>query len=36
MRLQSVRFNSEGEARASYFQRLTDLDAKGYLDAIAE
>ena len=36
MRLQSLRYNSEVEARSSYFQRLADLDAKGYLDAIAE
>ena len=36
MRLQSVRFNSEGETRSSYFQRLADLDAKGFLDAIAD
>jgi hypothetical protein len=36
MRLQTMRFNSEGDARAAYFAKLADLDAKGYLDAIAE
>jgi hypothetical protein len=36
MRLQTMRFNSEGDARQAYFAKLADLDAKGYLDAIAE
>ncbi|QEL13294.1 SWIM zinc finger family protein [Limnoglobus roseus] len=36
MRLQSLKFNSEAEARKAYFERLTELDAKGYLDAVAE
>lgn len=36
MRLQTMRFNSEGDARRAYFAKLADLDAKGYLDAIAE
>jgi predicted DNA-binding WGR domain protein len=36
MRLQSLKFNTEAEARAAYFERLTELDAKGYLDAVAE
>jgi hypothetical protein len=36
MRLQTMRFNAEADARAAYFARLADLDAKGYLDAIAE
>ena len=34
MRLQTLRFG-EDDARA-YFAKLADLDAKGYLDAIAE
>ncbi len=36
MRLQTMRFNSETDARHAYFAKLADLDAKGYLDAIAE
>ncbi len=36
MRLQTLRFNSEADARQAYFAKLADLDAKGYLDAIAE
>ena len=36
MRLQTMRFNSETDARRAYFAKLADLDAKGYLDAIAE
>lgn len=36
MRLQTMRFNSETDARQAYFAKLADLDAKGYLDAIAE
>ena len=36
MRLQTMRFNSEADARQAYFAKLADLDAKGYLDAIAE
>ena len=36
MRLQTMRFNTEHDARAAYFAKLADLDAKGYLDAIAE
>lgn len=36
MRLQALTFNSEADARKAYFARLTDLDAKGYLDAVAE
>ena len=36
MRLQTLRFNSDADARRAYFAKLADLDAKGYLDAIAE
>jgi hypothetical protein len=36
MRLQTLRFNTEDDARRAYFAKLADLDAKGYLDAIAE
>jgi hypothetical protein len=36
MRLQTMRFNSDADARQAYFAKLADLDAKGYLDAIAE
>jgi hypothetical protein len=36
MRLQTLRFNTEADARAAYFGKLADLDAKGYLDAVAE
>jgi hypothetical protein len=36
MRLQTLRFNTEADARLAYFARLADLDAKGYLDAVAE
>jgi hypothetical protein len=36
MRLQTMRFNSDNDARQAYFAKLADLDAKGYLDAIAE
>jgi predicted DNA-binding WGR domain protein len=36
MRLQTLRFNAEAAARAAYFTKLAELDAKGYLDAIAE
>jgi hypothetical protein len=36
MRLQTMRFNTENDARQAYFAKLADLDAKGYLDAIAE
>lgn len=36
MRLQTMRFNTETDARQAYFARLADLDAKGYLDAITE
>jgi hypothetical protein len=36
MRLQTMRFNAEADARAAYFAKLADLDTKGYLDAIAE
>jgi hypothetical protein len=36
MRLQTMRFNTEADARRAYFARLADLDARGYLDAIAE
>jgi predicted DNA-binding WGR domain protein len=36
MRLQTLKFNTEDEARRTYFARLADLDAKGYLDAIPE
>lgn len=36
MRVQSLRFNSEADARSAYFARLVDLGSKGYLDAIAE
>jgi predicted DNA-binding WGR domain protein len=36
MRLQTYKFNSEADARQSYFTRLADLDRQGYLDAIPE
>ena len=36
MRLQTLRFNTEDDARAAYFAQLDELDAKGYLDAIGE
>ncbi len=36
MRLQTLKFNTEADARRTYFARLADLDAKGYLDAIPE
>ena len=36
MRLQTMRFNADADARAAYFAKLAELDAKGYLDAIAE
>jgi hypothetical protein len=36
MRLQTMRFNADTDARAAYFAKLAELDAKGYLDAIAE
>ena len=34
--LQTMRFNADADARAAYFAKLAELDAKGYLDAIAE
>ncbi|MFO0822136.1 MAG: hypothetical protein U0792_03285 [Gemmataceae bacterium] len=36
MRLQTLKFNHENDARSAYFTKLAELDAKGYLDAIAE
>ncbi len=36
MRVQALRFNTEADARSAYFTRLAELDARGYLDAIAE
>src|SRR5262245_58756734 len=36
MRLQTLRFNTDAAARQAYFAKLAELDAKGYLDAIAE
>ena len=36
MRLQTLRFNTDADARAAYFTKLAELDARGYLDAIAE
>jgi hypothetical protein len=36
MRVQALRFNTEADARGAYFARLAELDAKGYLDAVAE
>jgi predicted DNA-binding WGR domain protein len=36
MRLQTLKFNSEADARTTYFTRLAELDAQGYLDAIPE
>ena len=35
MRMQTLQFNSINEARGAYFERLADLDARGYLDATA-
>jgi hypothetical protein len=31
-----MKFNTEAAARQAYFAKLNELDAKGYLDAIAE
>ena len=36
MRLQTLRFNMRTPDAQAYFAKLADLDAKGYLDAIAE
>src|SRR5262249_4880852 len=36
MRLQLLKFNTLDEARAAYFARIGDLDARGYLDATTE
>ena len=36
MRVQTLKFNTEAEARRDYFARLAELDRKGYLDAVAE
>ena len=36
LRLQTLKFNTEADARRTYFARLADLDARGYLDAVAE
>jgi predicted DNA-binding WGR domain protein len=35
MRKQLLKFNSVDEARAAYFARIEELDARGYLDATA-
>lgn len=35
MRVQALRFNTEADARSAYFARLAEMDAKGYLDAVA-
>ncbi|MGF1581400.1 MAG: SWIM zinc finger family protein [Gemmataceae bacterium] len=35
MRLQALRYNSEGEAREAYFARIEELNSTGYLDATA-
>jgi predicted DNA-binding WGR domain protein len=35
MRSQMIRFNTPDEARAAYFARIDELDARGYLDATA-
>jgi hypothetical protein len=36
MRLQALRFNTVDDARAAYFARIGDLDARGFLDATTE
>jgi predicted DNA-binding WGR domain protein len=36
LRVQALRFNTEADARKAYFARLSELDAKGYLDAVAD
>jgi len=36
LRQQNLRFNSEAEARANYFSRVTALESAGYLDASAD
>jgi hypothetical protein len=36
MRLQTLLFNTDDAARQAYFAKLAELDAKGYLDAVAE
>ncbi len=36
MRLQTLRFNTVDDARAAYFARIGDLDARGFLDATTE
>jgi hypothetical protein len=33
--VQSLVFNSVAEARAAYFERVDDLEARGYLDGTA-
>ena len=35
LRVQSLVFNSAAEARAAYFERVDDLEARGYLDGTA-
>jgi hypothetical protein len=35
MRLQTLTFNTVDEARAAYFVRIDEADARGYLDATA-
>jgi hypothetical protein len=35
LRVQSLVFNSVAEARAAYFERVDDLEARGYLDGTA-
>ncbi len=35
MRVQTLQYNSPDEARAAYFSRVAQLDAKGFLDATA-
>jgi hypothetical protein len=36
MRLQTLRFNTVDDARAAYFARIGELDARGYLDATTD
>jgi hypothetical protein len=36
LRLQKLKFNTVDEARAAYYDRITDLDARGFLDATTQ
>ncbi len=36
MRMQTLQFNTENDAQSAYQMRLSELDSKGYLDAVGE